>query len=341
MVIKYCDESDLPERIEGVINRLRELLFDDLRLVETELTRSLRSDLALLDEVGRWLMAAPGKRLRPMITLLAERCFRPESMAPAPALFRVAAAMELVHTATLLHDDVIDHSMLRRGRETVNARWGNEVAILVADWIFSEVFATSADVIDKTILTLIARATSNMCEGEISQIERCHVMFTPDDYFFVAERKTAVLFSTCAAVGAHMAGATAADIDAMGGFGKHFGLLFQVTDDLLDFAPTAVKTGKPHMADLINRKQSLPIVLAYGAASDGEKKKFMTLWNNAAAPVEELAAFVKAHNGVELARERARALMDETREILRETAPPSTSRKLLDDVTQFTLSRQA
>ncbi|MDD4278969.1 MAG: polyprenyl synthetase family protein [Candidatus Sumerlaeales bacterium] len=323
-----------------MIARLREMLTDELRLVEVELSRALHNGQPLVDEVGDWLIAVPGKRLRPILTLLAERCYRDKNAPSDEMLPRVAATMELIHTASLLQDDVIDHALLRRGRETVNARWGNDVAILIADLIYLNVFDTAQEAVKKSMLSMLAGSTARMCEGELLQIERRNEMFSLEDYYFVATRKTAGLFSSCVSLGAQLGGAEQEQINAMNEFGVKFGLLFQITDDLLDFMPST-QTGKPRLADLSNRKQSLPVVLAYSSANTAEKAEFVQLWRNPDTSEKTLLYFVRKHNGEDRARKLAKSFADEASTILCENAPECEARAMLKELVEFVLNRKS
>lgn len=322
-----------------VLNRVQADFATELAAVEQELARNLECPaLPLMHEVGLWILRSGGKRLRPLMTLLSARCFTPEV---SDLMIRTAAAMELVHTATLLHDDVVDRSNRRRGRETVNARWGDDVAVLAADRLYSNVFALAVDELDKPLLSLVAKTTARMCESELLQIERRGHMLSPDEYNSVAESKTAGLFACCCAMGAHLAHADDRQCDTMKQFGHRFGMLFQATDDILDFRPDT-QTGKPQFADLINRKQSLPVVAAYENATPDERAAFIVLWRDPNTPPQDLDTFVQHNGGIQAAEKHADRLAEETLNILNTLNPAVVNPRATDrlgEIVRFTGNR--
>lgn len=251
------------------VGAIGQFMADELAGVTQALRAMLDSDTTMIREVGDYISLAGGKHLRPMVTLLAFRAYGGQGPAP----IEVAAAMEAVHVATLLHDDVIDKAPLRRGRPSVNARWGDDVAILMADYLYSAAFDVALRHLDAEPMRLITRVTRRMCEGEMFQIERRGRWLTPDDYLRIISDKTAFLFAGCAALGGMTAGLPAEQVAALSAFGMDFGLAFQITDDALDLTASASQLGKPAGLDLQNGKQTLPIILTLEDAAPEDRRR--------------------------------------------------------------------
>jgi octaprenyl-diphosphate synthase len=234
------------------------LVQDDLGEVERRLDEELRSEVPLVGEIGRYVGASGGKRLRPVLLLLASRLsgYRGER---ATAL---AALVELLHTATLLHDDVVDEAPLRRGRASVNGRWGNELAVLLGDFLFSRAMAMALSPDDLRLLKLLSEVTQRMIEGEVLEIERCgDLTLTAEERQDIIRRKTAELFSASLRMGAMVGGASDETERALAGYGLSLGICFQMVDDLLDVSADEKLLGKPVGNDLREGKLTLPVIL--------------------------------------------------------------------------------
>jgi octaprenyl-diphosphate synthase len=257
-----------------VVAEIGHYLAPEMAQVESTLHEVLDSESTLIREVGAYISLASGKKLRPMMTLLCARAFGPVGTPPPVA---VAAAMEAVHVATLLHDDVIDKASLRRGQASVNARWGDDVAILMADFLYTNAFELAMKHLDTDALRLITQVTRRMCEGEMFQIERRGKWLEPEDYMQIISAKTACLFSGCAAMGALAAGLADDAIAAAAAFGMDFGLAFQITDDALDYTGDVEQLGKQPGADLQAGKQTLPLILALQCAPPEERRRLQAL----------------------------------------------------------------
>lgn len=256
-------------------------LEDDVARVRELLRGLIQTDSKLIRDVGDYLNLASGKMLRPKLLLLVARAF---GVAGRAAPVEVAAAMEAIHVATLLHDDVIDHGDTRRGQPSVNARWGTDVAILMADYLFAASFELAMSKLDPRPLQLICQVTRRMCEGEIYQIERRRQWITTEDYFYIITCKTARLFSACAALGATDAGLSDELTSRVAAFGLDFGLAFQITDDTLDYTARDGQLGKPAGLDLATGKQTLPLILAMRDASPDDLGRLHELLGNGKDP---------------------------------------------------------
>lgn len=306
----------------------------ELVLVDEQIQSVLDSDTALVREVGEYVRSTRGKRLRPILVLLASQAF---GGSDAGDNVKIAASLELVHTATLLHDDVIDKADLRRGMPTVNSRWGDDVAILIADYLFSKAFRLGLEVVSPRALTLVCDVTAKMCEGEMFQIEKREDLLTRDDYYRIVRHKTAYLFSACTALGATLAGAPEPDITQLAQYGLNFGMAFQITDDTLDLVATDADIGKQHWSDIRNGKQTLPLIHTFEVAEPEDKTDLLECWNNG-RDAERIMRHVRKYGGVEYALERAREFAAEARRQLR-PFPPSRPVEMFEHLSHYVVER--
>ena len=250
------------------LDPLVNLLADDMKAVNAMILQRLASDVPLIPELAGHLIAAGGKRIRPMMTLAGAQIAGGSAHAVG-----LATAVEFIHSATLLHDDVIDESNLRRGRDTANALWGNEASVLVGDFLFARAFELMVEAGDITVLGQLANASARITEGEIKQMTIAGMPDTPQDaYFDVITGKTAILFAAAAAAGAKLASANDDDVAVMHDYGLQLGLAFQIMDDAMDYGVSSSAMGKNTGDDFIDQKITLPVILAWqdGDANDRE-----------------------------------------------------------------------
>ena len=287
-------DGRIASRISAILEKAFEYLRADLDRVEAAIATQLRFSKPLMGEVGRYLADSKGKRLRPMLALLAARMFGVREFADSHT--RVAGALEMVHLATLLHDDVIDKATTRRGKPSVNAKWGDDVAILMADHLFSAAFPLILDEAGRPAVRALTEATCLMCEGEMFQIEKRDQLLTVEDYLFIIRCKTARLFGACAEIGAFLAGATDGPASAMREFGLNFGMAFQITDDLLDYTARGAKWGKQVGTDISNGKQTLPFIHAVSVATPGDRAFLLSSLNNGSGNLPKILDRI-AHYG--------------------------------------------
>ncbi|MDX1973318.1 MAG: polyprenyl synthetase family protein [Candidatus Sumerlaeia bacterium] len=249
--------------------RLRSYLADDLRKVVAVLDTVYHVDGVLMQQVADYLVEGRGKMMRPALVCLSARA---HGINPATTDHHInlAAAIELFHVATLLHDDVIDKAPLRRGRATVNAKWGDDAAILFADYLYASSFDLALSTLNADTLRILTQTTQRMTEGEFLQMERRGDWLSVEDYLTIIDRKTAQLFSASAGLGALIAGAGKDAVNALLTYGIEFGLAFQITDDTLDYEAQSDQWGKRVGADLKEGKQTLPLLrtLALANAED-------------------------------------------------------------------------
>lgn len=250
------------------LDPLTGLLAGDMKAVNAMILGRLASDVPLIPELAGHLIAAGGKRIRPMMTLAGARI-----AGGTPHAIGLATAVEFIHSATLLHDDVIDQSHLRRGRDTANALWGNEASVLVGDFLFARAFELMVEAGDIAVLGQLANASARITEGEIKQMT---IAGQPDtaraDYLDVITGKTAVLFAAAAAAGARLAGANNNDITVMYDYGMQLGLAFQIMDDAMDYAVSSSTMGKNVGDDFTDQKITLPVILAWQDGDANDRK---------------------------------------------------------------------
>jgi octaprenyl-diphosphate synthase len=236
------------------------LIETELALVEAEFQRQAASNVHLIDRLGQYLTSSGGKRVRPALLLLTSYACGAD--ASAHNVIRMATVMEMLHTATLVHDDIIDNAEKRRGRDSVNAHFGNQTAVLMGDWLYMSAFETSLKERSLEILDILTRLTRKMTEGEIIQLTVIgDTDVSEEAYFDILRRKTAYLFSGCCEIGAILAGANAESQAAFRDYGMNLGIAFQLADDLLDFTADDASIGKASGADLLEGKLTLPLIL--------------------------------------------------------------------------------
>jgi octaprenyl-diphosphate synthase len=243
-----------------------ELLREDLVAVEQELGRDAASSVSTITEIAEYLREGGGKRIRPSLLLLAAH----QLGYFGHSAIRLGAVVEMVHTATLVHDDIIDGADTRRGRPSTNTTWGNEKCVLAGDWLYMQAFRVALEERNLRILDLLISLTQQMVEGELLQIQKLGKMISEAEYYDLIFRKTACLFSISMRLGSILAGATEAEESGLGAFGRAVGLAFQIVDDVLDLTATEEVLGKPVASDLREGKATLAVVHAadHGTASD-------------------------------------------------------------------------
>ena len=325
--------------LEGLLKeRVALLVGEDLAAVEREVRQQLDSPVSLIQELGGYIADAGGKRLRPILLLLAARLAGARGERPV----RLACVVELLHTATLIHDDVVDQAPLRRGRPSANARWGDDASVLVGDHLYSKSFDLLVRDNDRAIMETLARATVSMTEAEVFQLERKRSGVTTEaDYVRIITQKTASFISACCRIGGLLGGIPAAQLEALTRYGLDIGIAFQISDDSLDFVADQDRFGKAIGADLREGKRTLPLItmLERVPREDGERVREMLRHKTLdPAEIEEIRRLVLKHAGVEYAQERARAYALAAKRDL-EAFPPSEERDVLSLVADFVVGR--
>lgn len=246
---------------------IQSLVAEDVRAVDTLIQRRLHSDVSLINQLSYYIINSGGKRLRPLLVLLSARALGYTGRQHLDA----SAIIEFIHTATLLHDDVVDASELRRGRDTANTVWGNEASVLVGDFLYSRAFEMMVEIRSMRIMEIMARATNVIAEGEVMQLLNSNDADTSEEsYLEVIHCKTAKLFEAAAQVGAVLAGSSEREEQAMAAYGMHLGAAFQLIDDVLDYSASSEHIGKNVGDDLAAGKPTLPLIHAMRRGTPGQ-----------------------------------------------------------------------
>jgi octaprenyl-diphosphate synthase len=310
-------------------------LIADLAEVERIFARKLSSHRGYVARLVSHLEHYRGKRLRPTLLLLtAHACGR-----VTPAHHTLAAVVEMIHTATLVHDDVLDEATLRRHVRTVNAGWGNQSSILLGDMLFSHAFHL-ASTVDARACEIIGAATNRVCEGELHQISECgNLQLSEEDYVDIIDGKTAELTACCTRLGAIYAGADPEVVDGLAEFGRCLGMAFQIADDLLDIVGLESATGKTLGTDLAQQKLTLPLIHALDCLPSAEAAAFRTLVRDPQGSRESLLETLRQTGSLAYARRRAEEFASRARTALM-PLQPSEYRTLLTNLTDWTIRRE-
>jgi octaprenyl-diphosphate synthase len=320
------------------LKEILQLVEEDLGRVEALFQEQVRSDVKLVAEIGRYIQEGGGKRIRPALLLLACRvCGHADDRASL-----LASVVEFIHTATLLHDDIIDEATVRRGRRSVNSRWGNDITVLLGDFLYTKSMSMALSQDNLPILRLLSDVTLRMIEGEILEIERNGDMSaSPEDHLDIIRRKTADLFSACMRIGTILAKAAPERQEALARYGLNLGICFQMVDDILDFTAEEATLGKPVANDLREGKLTLPMIfLLRRAGAAGADKVATVLADRGFTRVtrEEIVRLAREHGALDEARSLAEQYADSAR---RELAAFERSpyREALEVLPDFILAR--
>jgi len=317
-----------------------DLVAADLREVEREISVESVASVEAITTINQYLQAGGGKRLRPALLLLCSRLFGPSTELAK----RLAAVVEMVHTATLVHDDVIDVAKSRRGRPSTNVVWGNHISVLAGDWLYMQAFQVALRERNFHILDLLISLTQMMVEGELLQLERLHrVDITEADYMELVDRKTASLFSACACLGSAAGGADESTESMLGEFAWNLGMAFQLVDDILDFTSTEKILGKPSGNDLREGKVTLPMIYALETASPDERKTVETVISDGSyeqIPFMRILQILEHHGAVERAYDRAHGFTEKARATLA-GLPETPAHRALQAVVELVTERNS
>ncbi len=285
------------------LENIRRVIDTDMVAVDSVIRRRLASDVVLINQISNYIIASGGKRLRPVLVLLAGGHFS----ANPDHTREMAAVIEFIHTATLLHDDVVDESSLRRGRQTANAVFGNAASVLVGDFLYSRAFQMMVEVGSMRVMEVMAEATNIVAEGEVLQLLNVGDPDTDEEqYFRVVRYKTAKLFESAARVGAILGHANSADERALADYGMHLGTAFQLIDDVLDYSGEAGETGKNLGDDLAEGKPTLPLIYAIRNGDDAERRLVReAIANGDRSNMEAVVAAIRATGAIDYSRAAA------------------------------------
>ncbi len=319
----------------GELDAIRALAREDMAAVDRLILDSLRSDVALIGEMGGYIVHSGGKRLRPLIVLLAARACGYRGQRHVD----IAAIIEFIHTATLLHDDVVDESELRRGRETANAIWGNEASVLVGDFLYSRAFEMMVAVGDMRVMDVLSHATNTIAEGEVLQLLNCgNPETTEEQYLEVIYRKTARLFEAGARLAAILAERPDAE-EAMAAYGRHLGCAFQLVDDALDYSASSEALGKNVGDDLAEGKPTLPLIHALRHGT-GEQAALLrrVIEHGGRDEIDAVCAAIESTGAIAYTAELAAAEAQRARDCL-EALDPGPHRDALAQLAVFSVQR--
>lgn len=310
----------------------------EMKEFESRFRNSMKSKTPLLDRITHYIVKRKGKQMRPMFVFLSARLCGETN----DATYTAASLIELLHTATLVHDDVVDDANLRRGFFSINALWKNKIAVLVGDYLLSRGLLLSVKEGRFELLRIVSEAVSLMSEGELLQIEKARRLdITEEIYFDIIRQKTASLISACCRSGAHSVGADEDATERMGEFGELVGMAFQIKDDLFDYN-TNGNIGKPTGIDIKEKKLTLPLIYALNHASRSEKRRIINTvkhHNTDKVRVGEIIQYVIDSGGIEYARDKMLEFRDKALEILH-TFGSSEARDSLEDLVNYTIHRK-
>jgi octaprenyl-diphosphate synthase len=326
------------EKSSPALSQIFESIRVDLESVDREFGRQVQSQVELIPKIGRYIQTSGGKRMRPAVLLMASRL----SGYQGDRAVLYAAVVEFIHTATLVHDDIIDDSDLRRGRLAVHSRWGNDITVLLGDYLYikSMALALTYDTLD--IVRLLCDVTLRMIEGELFQLTKNgHADITEDEHFDIIRRKTAYLFGGCAQIGGLLGKVSKEREQALQEYGFNLGIAFQLVDDLLDFTGDAVALGKPIGADLREGKMTLPLIhlLRQDDGAGGRiVRDIIASRSTTEEQWDELLGILNEHRSIDYAYRRALEYAERAKKPL-SAFPPSAERDALSALPDYVLSR--
>ncbi len=315
------------------------LIQREMALVEAEFERQAQSNIQVINYLGEYLRSSGGKRLRPALLILANAAV--DGNSADSNVIKLATVMEMLHTATLVHDDIIDNADVRRSRSSVNARFGNQTAVLMGDWLYMSAFETTVKQRSLEIIDILTRLTRKMTEGELIQLTTIgRLDISESEYFDILRRKTAFLFSACCEVGAILGNADKLIQDAMRDYGMNLGIAFQLSDDILDIIEETEHLGKAAGSDLLEGKLTLPFIylIEKQPALKSTLEKIMFDGEYAALSRDDLKETLRRHGFLEAIKHRTDDFVDRARKSL-DVLPESEYRSCLEDVLTFAIER--
>ena len=318
------------------INEIKKPIAAEIDVFEERFKASMQSSVPLLDRITHYIVKRKGKQIRPMFVFFsASICGGINE-----STHRGAALVELLHTASLVHDDVVDNSYQRRGFFSINALWKNKIAVLVGDFLLSKGLLLSVEHHDYELLRIVSEAVRQMSEGELLQVEKVRRMDIEEPvYYEVIRQKTASLIASCCACGAASAGADKETVEKMWLFGEKIGIAFQIKDDMFDFGTDDV--GKPLGIDIKEKKVTLPLIYVLNNSDKADKRRIINLvknHNDDPEKIKQIISFVKERGGLEYAETQMKKYQDEAFELL-STFPDGESRRSLEQLVRFTTER--
>ena len=328
--------------MKAVIRNAKEvfdLLHDDLAAIEREFGRDTVSGVCAITEIGEYLRAGGGKRLRPALLLLSAKLMN----YTGHGAIKLGAVVEIIHTATLVHDDIIDEAQTRRGRPAANTQWGNAKCVLAGDWLYMQAFKIAVQERNFAILDALIDLTQAMVEGELLQIERLGKAISLDEHFELIYRKTACLFSVCMKLGAILAGASDADQHRLAEYGRNLGMAFQIVDDVLDLTASEEVLGKPVASDLREGKATMAVLHALEHCTPQDREIIESVLGNGGfngITPADIVAILNRHGSIDAAYDHAANFANQAREAIC-TFPDSEIKRVLLWVPEFVVERES
>ncbi len=322
-----------------VVVRIKEPIYQEMELFEEKFTQSMYSKVALLNRITHFIVNRKGKQMRPMFVFLVAKLLGEGKV--NERTYRGAAVIELIHTATLVHDDVVDDSNKRRGFFSINALWKNKIAVLVGDYLLSKGLLLSIENEDFDLLKIISVAVREMSQGELLQIEKARNLdITEEIYYEIIRQKTATLLAACCAIGAQAVDAPPKEVEKMHRFGEILGMAFQIKDDLFDYSEK--KIGKPTGIDIKDQKMTLPLIYTLNVVSKVEKRAIINIiknHNEDKRKIQELIVLVKEKGGFDFAISKMEAYRKEALGLLFEF-PKNQYRDALELMLNYVIERK-
>jgi octaprenyl-diphosphate synthase len=322
-----------------VVEQIKKPIYDEMELFEEKFTQSMSSKVALLNRITHFIVNRKGKQMRPMFVFLVAKMLGKGKV--NERTYRGAAVIELIHTATLVHDDVVDDSNKRRGFFSINALWKNKIAVLVGDYLLSKGLLLSIENEDFDLLKIISVAVREMSQGELLQIEKARDLnITEEVYYEIIRQKTATLLASCCALGAQAVNGTTKEVEKMHEFGELLGMAFQIKDDLFDYGDR--KIGKPLGIDIKEKKMTLPLIYTLNVSSPKEKRQIINIvknHNTDKTKVRELIQLVKAKGGLEFAQQKMESYRKQALKLLSEF-PKNEYRDALELMLNYVIERK-
>ena len=287
-----------------ILRQIKKSLKNDYSEYDKTFTSIMRSKVGLVENIAKYIVRHKGKGLRPLLVLLSARILGK----PNKATFMVASVVELLHTATLVHDDVVDEAQVRRNLPSINALWKNKTSVLMGDYLLAKSLISATEIGNIEIMQILAETAKRLSQGELFQIEKSRKLdITEEEYFQLISDKTAALISACCELGALTVSQRIDDRSNMRSFGENVGLAFQITDDLLDYEGSQTIIGKPVGSDLKEKKITLPLILSFKRASEKDKKNIIRLLKKGVNKndIEKILAFIQMNEGLKSAKIKA------------------------------------
>jgi len=292
-----------------------DLLRDDIAAIEEQFGQDTVSNVAAITEIGEYLRAGGGKRIRPALLLLAAKLFDYKG----PGAVKLASVVEIIHTATLVHDDIIDEADTRRGRPAANTRWGNSKCVLAGDWLYMQAFKIAVQARNFRILDVLIELTQQMVEGELLQIEKLGKPISLEEHLDLIYRKTACLFSASMRVGGILGGATGQQEERLGQYGRNLGMAFQIVDDVLDLTASESVLGKPVASDLREGKATMAVIHALDHCTSSERSKIEAVLRDRAfngVTHADILAILNRYRSLEYANKEATRYAESARQAI-------------------------